>query len=127
MRVRESDLGGVLLSVINDLQLRPGGLVTLDRLANSWAKVGLRSQDLEIGIAQLIDSELMYTDKGLDGETCLALSSEGHKKALASASALSLIASSAQRLRRSSERRQKKIKDAPQKTPTSERRAKPKA
>lgn len=122
MKVREQDLGGVLLSVINDLALRPGGVVTDETLEQNWARVGLRHADLELAISQLLDQDDLQREQPQQGHACFSLTVEGHKKSLGSTSALSLIASSAQRLRRSSQRRKKKTAGGAAEIPVEDRR-----
>lgn len=107
MKIQQADLGKVLLSVINDLQLRAGGVVTLQVLTNAWAKVGLRRSDLDVATQQLVELGHLDAEYADDQAQCFTLTQTGYDKAVASASVLSLMASSASRLRRGAQRRRK--------------------
>lgn len=63
MVVRERDVAAIVLTLLAELDVRPGGRVTPSHLSRQWRGVGLRRDDLDRGIALLLrDGLLMEED-----------------------------------------------------------------
>ena len=67
MRVKESDLGEVMLSVFNELNLPERGLISLQTIEQNWAHTGLRQNDVATALRVLEDNgHLSHTERAYE-------------------------------------------------------------
>jgi hypothetical protein len=100
MRVKESDLGEVMLSVFNELNLPERGRISLQTIEQNWAHTGLRQNDVATALRVLEDNGHLS-----QSERAYELTPAGFAAMVKTSSARSFLLGSAQRLQRQARRR----------------------
>lgn len=105
MKVNEVDVASIVLTVLDEMQMGPGGRVQPELLHEKWPETGLRDSDLDRALALLLQAQALIQDQLDEDKQFYRLTDEGHKRMVALNSPLTFGLASYQRLRRNAERR----------------------
>lgn len=104
MKVNGADAAAITLTLLDELKLYKEGKVSTDVVRKKWSEVGLREDDLELGLEQLLSQQALV-EKSVGEEKCYALTSVGYNNMVKLNSPFSFGMASYQRLRRNSMQR----------------------
>lgn len=122
MRVSESDVAAIILTLLDEMSLGAGGRVTPDTLQRAWPGVGLRESDLDAALQRLLADESLVVEQVGEHQSCFVLSQSGYKRMLQLNSPITFGLAGYQRLRRNAERRARERRAASAPTLIEERR-----
>jgi len=104
VKVNGADAAAITLTLLDELKLYKEGKVSTDVVRKKWSEVGLREDDLELGLEQLLSQQALV-EKSVGEEKCYALTSVGYNNMVKLNSPFSFGMASYQRLRRNSMQR----------------------
>jgi hypothetical protein len=81
MEITELDIQNTVLEVFGRKGLVEGDVMWLSRLEQFWGETRLRRSDLLAGLARLCSEGLIELEEQTDGETSVALTAHGERKA----------------------------------------------
>lgn len=106
MLVRENDVAAIVLGLIAELDIRPGGRVAPENLARQWRGIGLRRDDLDRGLSLLLRDGFLVAEHPPGQRPTYMLTRAGYRRMERLDSPLTLGLASYQRLRHKAARRQ---------------------
>ena len=104
MRVKKADAAAIVLTLLDEFQLPPGGRILYRTLRDAWPQVGLRYADLDTALVKLLASAILEFDP-IGHLPRYKLTAAGYKEMVALNSPATLGLASYQRLRRVGRRR----------------------
>ena len=105
MNVREADVKAIVLTLLDELYMGPGGQVLPETLNQEWPKIGLRDSDLGRALEGLVGEAALALEKADEDKSYYVLTESGHKRMVDLNSPLTFGLASYQRLRRHAENR----------------------
>lgn len=105
MKVLDSDLCAIVLSLFQELDLQPGECVGLETLGDHWREVGLRRFDLESAIGMLLRDGYIERDASSKPPHTYRLTDDGYAQMRKVGSLFAFYFSHHQHIRRLAARR----------------------
>lgn len=125
MQVQENDVAAIILTLLAERNVRPGGHITPDELARHWRDVGLRRDDLDRGVSILLRDGFLMEEELPSQPQAYMLTRAGYRHMDKVVSPLRLGLGRDQRLRRRAHKRQGEQDGKPTEPPVGERRRNP--